>query len=404
MRFALSLLAVAILRGQTSRDPAKVLEAARAKLQLITHRLANYACIETVDRKYFQRAQMAQAAPLSCKPSAQGGDTRPDDLNTGELNLEATDRFRLDVTVSQGVEIHSWPGATRFDARRVDEIISGGPIGAGAYATYLLDIFDNPGVTFRYSGEPSSDQPSSDHQTAIEYRFQVPLEASHYHIKMGTSWRSTAYDGSFWLDPVSLDLQRLIIRTDELPAATSMCRAETTLEYHRVHIGDGDVLLPRQGRLDTFMRNMREASNTITFSDCREYQAESQLLFNTPEGGEAAAARLTVRTPVALPIGLPVTLALAAPIDTDKAAAGDPVSATVVKPVRQPRSTQALIPAGATVRGRLTRVERHLLPTPYFLIAMSFNRLELTGMSSPFAARLDVRGRLVVGGVRQDAG
>ena len=371
MRFAIALVAAVCLHAQTGRDPEKVLESVRAKLQAMTSRLASYACIETVDRQFFQRTEESETAP-SCKP-----------LSTAPA-LESTDRLRLEVTVSQGLEIHSWPGATQFDTRRLDEIISGGPIGAGAFATYLTDVFDNPGVVFHYEGEKAGGA-----ATSLEYSFHVPLEASHYHVKAGTSWQATAYDGSFRVDPVSLELQRLTIRTGELAPATSMCQAETTLEYHRVHIGDGNVLLPLQGTLQTLMRSGRHASNRITFSDCREYQAESQLLFDTGGNAEAAAAKLPVRAPVALPIGLPVTLALAAPIDTDSAAAGDPISAKVVRPVRRGGSTAALIPAGATVRGRITRVEHHLLPTPYFLIAISFNRLELTGISSPFAARLD---------------
>ncbi len=359
MRFALSLLAVAVMRGQTPRDPEKLLESARAQLQAMTRRLGNYACIETVDRRYFQRSA------------------------DHELHLESTDRLRLEVAVSQGAEIHSWPGATRFDARGVDEIISGGLIGAGAFATYLLDVFDNPGVIFSYAGESSTGS-----QMALEYRYRVPLEASHFHVKVGASWQPTAYDGSFWIDPVSLDLRRLTIQTGQLPPATSMCQADATLDYHRVHIGDGDVLLPRQGWLQTLMRNTHVARNVIGFSDCREYQAASQLLFDTGGPGEAASPVPTVRAPVALTIGLPLKLALDAPIDTDTAAAGDLVSAKVVKAVRRSGSSSPLIPAGATVRGRITRVEHHLIPTPYFLIAISFNRLELTGMSSPFAARL----------------
>jgi hypothetical protein len=384
MRFALSLLAIAVMRGQTARDPEKLLETARANLQAMTRRLSNYACIETVDRQNFQRrieVQADSAAPaLSCAPAANTGAGK----KTEELHLETTDRLRLEVAVSQGIEIHSWPGATRFEARGVDEIIGGGLIGAGAFATYLLDVFDNSGVVFSYVRESSTGT-----QTGLEYHYHVPVEASHYHVKTGASWRPTAYDGSFWLDPVSLELQRLTIRTPELAPDTSMCAVEATLDYHRVHIGDGDVLLPRQGWLQTMMRNTHVAKNSITFSECREYQAESQLLFGTGADGEAAATRLTVRAPVALTIGLPLTLALAAPIDTDTAAAGDLVSATVVKAVRRPGSSSALIPAGATVRGRIARVEHHLIPTPYFLIAITFNRLELTGSSSPFAARLD---------------
>src|SRR5438477_10701042 len=129
MRFFSSLAAAALLAAallairapaQTARDPEKALVSARATLLPMTRRLTNYACIETVDRSYFRHTSGRE-----------------------DLALESTDRLRLDVTVSQGREIHSWPGATRFDLRAVDEMISGGPIGAGAFATHLLDIFDN---------------------------------------------------------------------------------------------------------------------------------------------------------------------------------------------------------------------------------------------------------------------
>jgi hypothetical protein len=103
-----------------------------------------------------------------------------------------------------------------------------------------------------------------------------------------------------------------------------------------------------------------------------------------------------VRAPVSLPLGLPVVLALTAAIDTDKAAAGDPVAATVSQSVRRPGSSTVLLPAGATVRGRLTRLEHHVGAIPYFLIAMSFNRVELPGGAlAPFAARLETDPDLV---------
>ena len=156
-----------------------------------------------------------------------------------------------------------------------------------------------------------------------------------------------------------------------------------------MHIGDGDVLLPRQGQLNIVMDNAQETNNLTTFGECREYQTESELHFDASPDVDSAVAKPVVRGAVALPIGLPVVLALSAPIDTGTAAAGDLVSAKVVKPVRRPGTNETLIPAGAIVRGRLTRVERHLLPQPYFLIAMSFNRLARGDVSSPFAAKYD---------------
>ena len=224
-------------------------------------------------------------------------------------------------------------------------------------------------------------------KTVFEYRYRVPQDASHFEIKAASAWHPVAYEGDFQIDPQSLELERLTIRTTELPPVAAFCQAATTLDYQRVHIGDSDVLLPRQSQLEILLKNGKEARNVTTFANCREYQAESEISFDSPVDAETAAARSTGRGRVALPIGLPVTLALAEPIDTATAAAGDPIDAKVVKPVRRAGSTEELIPAGAIVHGRIRRVEHHLLPTPYILVAMSFNRVDVQGVVSPFVAR-----------------
>lgn len=90
-----------------------------------------------------------------------------------------------------------------------------------------------------------------------------------------------------------------------------------------------------------------------------------------------------------LPRGLYVELRLDTPIDTDTAAAGDPVSATVVHGVHAYQSKEILIPAGAVAHGRVSRMEHHFVPSEYLVIGVSFESLEIDGESSPFAARLN---------------
>ncbi len=378
IRLALPLLILLDVRGQPLRDPGEVLERARANLQAMTQRLSSYACIETVERSYYEAPPQPQQ-PASC-PAIQAARG----LRTTPLKLEAADRLRLEVTVSEGHEIHAWPGASRFDTRDVDEIIHEGPIGTGAFGMHLIGVFDNPAVDFQYVGE----KPDGN-RTVIEYRYRVSAEASRYRVKVGAKWKTVPYDGTFWLDPESVDLRRFTVEAEALPPETSMCRMESALDYQRVHIGDGDVMLPRTGRLTIVMDNGRETDNITTFAACREYQTESAMHFDVDSDVNSTAQKPMVRAPVALPIGLPIVLALSAPIDTATAAAGDPVSAKVMQPVRRPGANEILIPAGAVVQGRLTRIERHILPQPYFLIAMSFNRLVRGDVSSPFAAKYD---------------
>jgi len=390
MRPALLLPLLAAVRGQAGPDPSEVLERARANLQTMTQRLSRYACIETVYRRYYVAPSQAKApvvpraAPLSCAQIKVARDALGPRLESG-LQLQSTDRLRLEVTVSEGHEIHAWPGATRFDTRDVDEIIHEGPIGTGTYGTHLIGVFDhNPGVEFQFAGEKTEGG-----RKLVEYQYKVPLAASRYRVKTGASWQTIPYGGTFQLDAGSLELQRFTVKAEELPAASTMCQVQGDMDYSQVRIGDGDILLPRQGQLQIVMADGKETRNITTFADCREYQAESELLFDANPEVSGAAAKPVVRTAVALPIGLPIMLALIAPIDTDTAAAGDPVSAEVTKPVRRAGSNDVLIPAGAMVRGRITRLERHLFPEPYFLIALSFNRLAQGDVSSPFAAKYD---------------
>jgi hypothetical protein len=376
MRLAIPLLAFAAAFGQTSRDPNAVLEQARSRLQATSRRLQRYVCVETVNRSYYRRATPVDAPASPDPPSActaqPSGPSRV---------LDSTDRVHLEVTVSAGRELHSWPGATRFDSRDVDDLIRNGPVATGSFGAYLSSIFDHDGVTFHFTTERQTDG-----KAVFEYHYQVPVEASHFEVRTGSGWRTVAYEGEFQIRPDSLDLERLTIRADHPPDDAAFCRAFSTLDYTVSRIGDGEVLLPRQAQLEIVHRNGQESTNFTTFDNCREYQAESEVVFDAPTDAAAAAPR-TERGRVSLPIGLPVTLALMSPIDTATAAAGDEISAKVVKPVRRPGSKDDLIPVGAVVHGRIRRVERHLLPTPYFKIALAFNRVDVQGSVSAFVAR-----------------
>ena len=387
VRSTLVVLGISLAAGQPAPPagtpaPAQVLAQARARLQAMSRNLERYVCIETVNRSYYQQTALPEPAPQPEAEAACGSAASATPVAEGKRRLESTDRVRLEVTLADGRELHSWPGATRFESRDVDALIRNGPVSTGAFGSYLASIFGPPEVAFRYNGERVMDG-----RTLFEYRYSVPLEASHYDVRVNVAWRPAAFEGEFSIDPRTLTLERLTIRTSGLPAGATFCQASTAVDYQHVHIGDSDVLLPGQSMLEIVLGHGRETRNITTFANCREYQAESEISFDESSHNEATAARAASRGLVSLPIGLPISLALTAPIDTSVAAAGDPVAATVVKPVRRPGSPVDLIPAGAVVQGRLRRVEHHLLSTPYFLIVISFNRVDIRGALSPFAAR-----------------
>ena len=105
--------------------------------------------------------------------------------------------------------------------------------------------------------------------------------------------------------------------------------------------------------------------------------------------GESAAAERH-----ALPAGLSLSLALAAKIDTNTAAAGDLVSARVTHAVREPKSKTVLIPAGSIARGRITRMRHRIGGPDDFVILISFDSVEINGVASPLLIRLDSAAQL----------
>src|SRR5262249_13417811 len=123
---ALLLLAGAAM-AQVQADSADVLDRARVRLQAMTRVLEKYVCVETVNRNYYRRATPGSVpAPAPVCPATATASGR--NVSAGEEGriLEFTDRVRLEVAVSQTRELHSWPGATGFDLRDVDELIRDG--------------------------------------------------------------------------------------------------------------------------------------------------------------------------------------------------------------------------------------------------------------------------------------
>ncbi len=292
--------------------------------------------------------------------------------------------MRVEVAIAGKEEIHSWPTASRFDTRTIDQMIPVGPTSTGAFGTSLVDIFNNSGTVFRYAGRLSDGQ-----RDAYEYTFRVPIEASHFSVNVPGGHKETAYHGSFRIDTKTAQLIHLVEETDGLPAEASMCRVKTSTDYQFTQVGDGQILLPLQSVLEAQRPNAYRTSNVTTFSACHEYLAESTIRFgDEDEASKAAAAG--PRTAAPLPAGVMLTLALTEAIDTRNAAGGDPVSAKVVRAVHAAGSNKVLVPAGAIARGRILQM-RHLYRASELMISIRFDTLESSGAVSPLAVRLTGR-------------
>lgn len=340
-----------------AQDADSVLQRARAKLAAAADAVPKYTCTQTVDRSYYRQLR---EQPRSC--DAVVANQRN---GRSKLALVATDRLRFDVEVSDGgYEIYAWPGAARISGDQIEEM-AGGPFGSGPFGPFLIDIFTNPAVQFQ-------------HLDGYEYRYRVPVEASHYRVRAGVTWSITGYDGTMVLDPVPADLKRLTVRTGELAAGTGSCEATTTMDFERQRIGAGTYLLPRETRLRIIGRDAGMTENATVYRECREFRGESAVRFEDagPGGKPAGGKAEEEKAAAVLPGAIPIVLDLDSAIDCSLAAAGDAIAARVVKRIVDPASKRVLVEAGAAVHGRIAHLERHIEGENYYLVGVRFETVE----------------------------
>jgi hypothetical protein len=214
------------------------------------------------------------------------------------------------------------------------------------------------------------------------FAFRVPVEQSRYRFRSHGNGeeRTIGFHGSFLVDEAMADLKRLTVEADEFPSDEQVCRVQDVMDYHRVKIGDGDFLLPETATMNVLFKSGQESRNETRYSDCREYTAESSIRFgddatvpDAPSTGRSA--------PQKLPPNLRLQIGLKAPIHSETAAAGDAVTAVLLRDVK------GVARAGDVVHGRILRLEQFLFPAPRWVVAMRFDAIEHDGVERPFDAR-----------------
>jgi hypothetical protein len=348
-------------------DPSALLNQARAKIVENIGRLPKYTCVQSVHRSTFEAIPAIQVNDC--------GYVRDPEIEP-RLMLSLTDRFKLDVTVSEGAEIFSWVGARSFQSQDVDQIVGGGMTGSGDFGPFLISIFTGKGSEYRYLG-PQQERG----RTFAVYSYSVPLAFSGYQVKVGTrpEDRATmAYEGKFWIDPENAELSHLTIEVPNPPRHARMCRVETAIDYGRTAMGGFDFLLPRLTVLKMWDAEAQRSENKIEYSACQEFQTES--VFRTdlePSAGNSAVTQ----KPVAIPPGLTIKIALRSRIDSESSFAGDAIEGQLLNAIRAHGSV--LVPAGAIAHGRIVRFERHYQPSNYFEMGLKFDSVEANGSEVP---------------------
>lgn len=324
----------------------------REKIRQDMTSIPNYTCLETIERV---------------------------DREPHSRSFQPVDTVRLEVSSVAGKELFAWPGGRRFEDQEITSLVTSGTIGYGMFANFARNLFVAGEGTFQYRGEENLAGRGS-----VRYDFHfTPLEGS-WEIRTKAASAMVAYHGSFWFDPVSLDLIRLEMHGEAMPYTLHLEEAVIEIDYARAHIGDSDALLPKRSELMLTHFSGEASRNSIEFSQCHEYQSESKINFEVPAASLPELPKLPVRE-VDLPAGLLVPIKLDTVIDSKTAAVGDALHARVVQEVRYDGGPA--VPQGATVTGHIRSLNRRSWPAS-FAVGVQFSDVEWEGAHARFYAKL----------------
>ena len=370
VRLALAaILPAAMALGQTqdgAQDAADLLRRVQAKAAESVERLSRLMCTETVDRSQFKPAGVIVE---DCGRAA---------TETPQVQLEVSDRLRLDVAMGAAVEMYSWVGEEKFHDRSLSAIVSDGAISTGSFATLLSAVFQPGTATFTYKGDVVFEG-----QPVAEFGFEIPVERSRYVFGKGLDAVVTGFGGTFLVDHKTAEIVHIAEATRRLPSRTLACEAATTLDYARVRTKGFDTLLPRSSVLRITHTNGGLSENLMTFTDCHEFHATSRLTFEDP--AELAAGRAARNERLEVPAGLRFRVAFTEAVDTSKAAGGDPLKARLESPIVV--GGRVLVGKGANVAARIIRLRQYYSPSPAVELEVKLERVEIKGRWMDLDAR-----------------
>jgi hypothetical protein len=317
-------------------------------------RQPNFTCVETVERT--QRAATTK-------------------------RFQLVDTLRLEVALVGGKELFAWPGSKKFEDTEITDMIQRGAIGNGAFGLLARSVFEGRSATYDYRGEEKLEGRT---EKLVRWDYKVPRLLSGYSIRVGARKAVVGYHGSFWADPMSLDLRRLEVIADDIPLELGLSSASERVDYTRVPMGEGTSLMPSASELRMMDLGGSESRNQIRFTACRKYSGESVVSFAEPSEESTATPEARPVKEVELPPGMELGLTLSEAIELKNSAVGDPVEARLSGDVKFNR--RVLLPKGAVAMGRISMLRR----TPDFTtVGMIFTEIAAEGLHASVTLTLD---------------
>ncbi len=341
--------------------PPEVLLLARIKRHMVDtlDRLPAYACLENVDR-------LVRESPK--KP------------------IHGLDALRLEIIVIHGKELFSWPGdeSTFSDAMPIPGLNSTGEFFALADAIFARDS----SAVIKYRGEETL-------AGARAARYDYTLSSLFFHNELSVDGREATVGsgGSFWADPATAGLLRLIEQVQDIPPDLDTLAVTTTIDYTRLLLAGKPFLFPQTSVVTLVRASGAESQNRIEFTQCREYRVESHL--SSADVGVAPTpapipAPTTIEFQIPPDVDFPVSLSDA--IELTHVRVGDPIRGVLDSNITHKR--EAIAPKGALLTGRVRMLtHNHEEGESFLTIGCEFTDLSFTDSSgarhhAPFYAFL----------------
>ncbi len=328
-------------------DPEEVLDGVTARVEQNLQQLPDYACALTIER-YWKIRRRRRFQPM--------------------------DTLRLEVGYIEGVEMYAFPGEGRFDGEIPALVAASGMFSTGNFAAHLRKVFLSGAARFDYRG---SEKLAG--RLCHRYWYRVPAESNLYRLHINGTAANVGYHGEIWINAETLDIARTAVVLEDVPKSMNIRSAEETVDYRRVSMEGGQLLLPAEAKMVLVAGNASATRNELRYSGCRQFQGESAISFLAPGEQPAIEKAAPARIQSAVvPAGLVIELVLDKPIDLNHAFVGDEITAFVRDTVSH--LGEVVVPEGARARGRLLHLQRVTGLRGVFTLVLEFDVIEMESM------------------------
>lgn len=335
------LLSLCEADSQTGLPPEAIrLAAVKQKMAGFLSRMPDYTCVETIDRSL----QKSKSEPIYL-----------------------ADRLRLDIAFIGNKEVYSWPGAKSFEEKRLADLVGNGMVSDGDFAMHTGSLFTRDGAQIRFAGDELLAG-----NKASRYDYVIPSLSSSWNLRSASNSGRVGTRGSFWIDPDGLGLLRVELDAQDIPAELKIDAVHVKIGYAKVRVHGEDISIPKTA--DTLLDEAAGPRNInhVEFTECREYRVQSVISFDS--AGETSASKAGTLEAITIPPALLLPLRLDQAIDSDTAAEGDLITAKTDRSVKSDNTV--LIPRGATVRGRIRRMQKFDEQSPHFALSIEWTSIE----------------------------